>query len=185
MVLSGSKCVASYEPATGKQIWIIDGPTEQFVASMVYSRKANLLFVTAGFPEFHTLAIDPHGQGNVTKTHIRWRTTKGAVYVPSPLIEGDYFMIISEGGIAHCFEAATGKILWQERMGTHHASLVSAGGLVYYLNDEGVMNVVKPGPQFERVARNELGEPAYASPAISGGRMYLRGFRNLYCIGAK
>jgi hypothetical protein len=67
----------------------------------------------------------------------------------------------------------------------HHASLVSANGLVYFLNDDGVMNVIRPGPQFDRVARNELGERMYASPAISHGRMYLRGFQHLYCVGQR
>ncbi|MEX2187981.1 MAG: PQQ-binding-like beta-propeller repeat protein, partial [Pirellulales bacterium] len=72
MILSGSKCVASYDPDTGKRHWIIDGPTEQFVASMVYDGK--LLFLTAGFPEHHILAIRPDGHGNVTDTHVVWRT---------------------------------------------------------------------------------------------------------------
>jgi len=84
---------------------------------------------------------------------------------------------------AHCFEAATGKILWHEKMGLHHASPVAANGLVYFLNDDGVMHVVKAGARFELVARNELGEKTYASPALSDGRIYLRGFKNLYCIG--
>jgi outer membrane protein assembly factor BamB len=60
---------------------------------------------------------------------------------------------------------------------------VTANGLVYFLNDDGVMHVVKAGPKFELVARNELGEKTYASPALSGGQMFLRGFTNLYCIG--
>jgi outer membrane protein assembly factor BamB len=183
MLMSGSKCVTSYDPNNGKLHWIIDGPTEQFVASLVYSPKANLAFITAGYPEYHILAIDPTGSGNVTQTHIKWRTTKGAVYVPSPIVAGDYFLVVSEGGVAHCFEAATGKIAWQERLGVHHASLVSAGGLVYFLNDDGVMNVIKPGPEYKLVARSELKEKMYASPAISNGRMYLRGFANLYGLG--
>ncbi|MCH2378928.1 MAG: serine/threonine protein kinase, partial [Pedosphaera sp.] len=68
MILCGSKSVASYHPANGKQHWIIDGPTEQFVASMVYNGK--YVFVTGGYPERHILAIRPEGRGNVTKTHI-------------------------------------------------------------------------------------------------------------------
>jgi hypothetical protein len=56
-------------------------------------------------------------------------------------------------------------------------------GLVYFLNDDGVMHVVKAAPKFELVARNELGEKTYASPALSGGQMFLRSFKNLYCIG--
>jgi hypothetical protein len=85
---------------------------------------------------------------------------------------------------AYCFEAASGTILWHEKMGLHHASPVAANGLVYFLNDDGVMNVVKAGPAYEPIARNELGEKTYASPALSGGQIFLRGFRNLYCIGS-
>ena len=68
MILAGNKCVASYDPRTGAQDWIIDGPTEQYVASMVYN--GSLLFMTAGFPEHHILAIKPDGTGNVTKSAI-------------------------------------------------------------------------------------------------------------------
>ena len=141
--------------------------------------------MTGGFPDHHLLAIKPNGLGNVTNTKIVWRTNKGVAYVPSPIVAGDYFLIVSDSGVAHCFEAASGKLLWQERLGEHHASLVSAAGLVYFLNDEGVMNVVRPGPVFERVARNELHEKTFASPAVSQGRIFLRGDNTLFCVGLR
>ncbi len=164
MVLSGDKCVASYEPASGKPLWVIDGPTEQFVASPVYSQACGFVFITGGFPDHHILAIRPDGSGNVTQTHIAWRTTEGAAYVPSPIIAGKYFLITSDSGVAHCFEAATGKLVWKERLGEQHASLVYADGLVYFLNDKGVMNIVRPEREFQRVARNELGEKVFCFP---------------------
>jgi outer membrane protein assembly factor BamB len=185
MVLTGSKCTASYDPNDGRLLWLMDGPTEQFVASPVFSERDNLVVITAGFPEYHTLAIRADGSGKVGAEKVAWRTIKGAVYVPSPIIAGEYFLIISEGGVAHCFETRTGKIIWQERMGTHHASLVSAGGLVYFLNDLGVTHVVRPGSQFELVAKNELGEKCFPSPAISGGRIFIRTDKSLFAIGAK
>jgi outer membrane protein assembly factor BamB len=183
MVLAGSQCVASYDPVDGKMHWIIDGPTDQFVASPVYSEKTGLVYITGGYPDHHILAIKPDGSGNVTKTKIVWRTNRGVAYVPSPIIEGDYFLIVSDSGVAHCFDAATGKVLWQERMGEHHASIVSANGLVYFLNDNGAMNVVKPGPEFTLVAKNELNERTFASPAISDGQMFIRGDKHLFCLG--
>jgi len=173
---------ASYDPNNGKLHWIMDGPTEQFVASPVFSERDDLVVITAGFPEYHTLAIKADGNGKVGAEKIAWRTIKGAVYVPSPIIDGNYFFIISEGGVAHCFETKTGKILWQERLGTHHTSLVSANHLIYFLNDNGVMNVVKAGPEFERVAQNEISEKTFASPAISDGQMFIRGDKHLFCI---
>lgn len=184
MVLSGDLCVTSYDPATGQLRWIIDGPTEQFVASLVYSESAGLLFMTGGFPDHHILAIRPDGSGNVTDTHIAWRTNKGVAYVPSPIAEGRYFLVVSDSGVAHCFEAATGHLLWQERMGEHHASLVSAAGLVYFLNDDGHLRVVRPGPGYDLVAENALGESCFASPAISQSRILIRGSQHLFCIGS-
>jgi hypothetical protein len=182
MILCGSKSVASYDPNDGSRHWIIDGPTEQFVASMVYN--GDLLFMTAGFPDHHMLAIRPDGRGNVTDTHVVWRTTEACSYVPSPIAVGDYFLVVSDDGIASCFEAATGRRTWRKRIGPHYsASLVSAGGLAYFLSDEGIATLVKPGETFEEVATNELGEACYASPAISPGRIYLRGEKHLFAIG--
>jgi outer membrane protein assembly factor BamB len=183
MLLTGDKCVASYDPENGHRHWIIDGPTEQFVASPVYSEKTALVYITGGFPAHHILAIRPDGNGNVTQTHIVWRTTKGAAYVPSPIIEGDYFLVVSDSGVAHCFEATNGNLAWAERLGEEHASLVSGEGRVYFLNDQGVMNVVQPGPEFVRLSQNDIGESCFASPAISQGQIFIRGDNHLFCIG--
>ena len=141
--------------------------------------------MTGGFPDHHILAIKPDGLGNVTGTKIVWRTNKGAAYVPSPISHGDYFLVVSDSGVANCFEAKTGNLQWQERVGQHHASLVSADGRVYFLNDRGVMNVIIPGPTYLNVAQNRIDERCYTSPAISQGQMFLRTFTQLYCIGQK
>ena len=186
MMLSGSKCVASYDPRNGSRHWIIDGPTEQFVASLVYN--GDLLFMTAGFPEFHIMGIRPTGRGNVTKTHVAWHTTKGCAYVPSPIVarRREVLPVVADTGVASCFDAATGTRHWMERIGAHYsASAVEAEGLVHFLADDGTTTIVRPGEKFEVVAENPLGEECFASPAISGARIYLRGEKHLYCIRPK
>ncbi len=182
MVLSGSKCVASYDPDTGKQHWLVDGPTEQFVAGVIFTD--DMFFVTGGYPELHIIAIRPDGAGNVTNTHIAWRGTEGVSYVPSPVAHGHYFFVVDDRGQGSCFEAKTGKRMWKQKLGRHHsASAVAAGGHLYFLDDDGRMFVVKAGPQFEVLARNDLGEECYASPAISDGQIFIRTLGNLFCIG--
>ncbi|MBL69282.1 MAG: serine/threonine protein kinase [Verrucomicrobiales bacterium] len=182
MVLAGSKTVTSYDPATGKKLWTVDGPTEQFVASMVFDGER--FFVTGGFPERHIMAIRPDGRGNVTETHVSWRARRGASYVPSPIVVGKYFLVVSDSGIASCFDAASGERLWMERLGGgHSASPVSAGGMVYFVSDKGVTTVLKPGREFKVVARNEIGELVSSSPAISQGQIFIRGGKHLFCIG--
>ena len=181
LILSGSLCVASYDPDSGEQHWIIDGPTEQFVASLVYN--GDLLFMTCGYPDRHMLAIRPDGRGNVTDTHVAWRTIKGASYVPSPVAVGDYFVVVSDTGFASCFEAATGERHWIERVEPHHsASLFTVDGLVFMPADNGVTSVVRPGPTFEVVARNKLEDRIFASFAAASGRLLIRGDRHLYCL---
>ena len=182
MVFSGSHCVVSLDPDDGSRHWKIDGPTEQYVASMVYDGK--LFFMAAGFPTYHVLGIRPDGEGNVTDSHVAWHVTNVRCYVPSPVVVSDYLYVADDRGTANCFDTATGDRLWQERLGKHYsASLIVAQGLVFFLADDGTMTLVRPGPELDVVRRNELAEECRASPAISDGRLYLRGMENLYCIG--
>ena len=182
MVLSGSKCVASYDPRDGRQHWIIDGPTDQFVASMVYADGVFLM--TGGFPTLHILGIRPGGRGNVTYTHVLWHVRKHASYVPSPIAAGACFFVVSDRGRASCLAAKTGKYLWQKQLGRHHsASPVSAGGNLYFPDDGGTTFVIRAGPKFELIAKNTLPDGYRASPAVSGGQIFLRGLKHLYCIG--
>lgn len=181
MVLSGSKCVAGYDPRTGERRWNVEGPTEQFVASMVFDGER--FFAVGGYPTHHVMAILPDGLGDVTRSHVAWHKTNVRCYVPSPIVVGDYLVVADDRGTANCFDTKTGKRHWQTRMGKHYsASLVSAEGLVYFLADDGVMKVLRPGPKPEVLEENELGENVYSSPAIAGGELFVRGERHLFCI---
>lgn len=182
MILSGSESVVSYDPRTGRRHWTMDGPTEQFVASMVSDSER--VFLTAGFPEHHILAIRPDGEGDVTDTHVVWRTQRGASYVPSPVVVGPYLFVVSDGGVGSCFDAATGERHWMTRIGPRfNSSPVAADGLVYAVSGEGVTTVIRLGPEFAKVAECPIGEPCSSSPAISGGCLFIRGHEHLFCIG--
>lgn len=185
LIQCGDRCVASFDPDTGQQLWKVDGPSQEFVATPVYSERAGLVFVSSSWPKRILLAIRPEGRGDVTETHIAWHDTKGAPYVPSMIVADDYLFSVNRGGTAFCYEAATGEVFWQEKLGRHHASPVLVGGRVFFINDNGQVNVIKPGRQFECVATYELGESCYASPAISDGQVFVRGFQHLFCIGRR
>ena len=186
MVLTGSMTTASYAPDTGNLLWIIQGPTEQFVASPVYAD--GLFFVTAGFPTYHNLAIRPDGTGDVTKTHVVWHEKEAparkASYVPSPIAFQSWFTMISDQGYLSCFEAKSGKRLWIEQLGRHHsASPILADGHLYITDDDGITYVLKAGPTFELVSRNPLGAECYSSPAAARGQLFVRTGGHVWCIG--
>jgi outer membrane protein assembly factor BamB len=182
MIFCGNKEIASYNPDDGTKYWFVSGPSEDFCSSPVYNEKSGLVLVSSAWPQRILVAIKPDGQGDVTKSHVVWQSPKGAYYVPSPVSTGDYLFTTMTTGQVHCIEAATGKILWTEDLGMQYSSPVLAGGFIYMPNDNGVITVIKPGPNFESVAKNPIGEKMNASPAISNGKIYLRGYKHLFCI---
>lgn len=183
MIFCGNKEIASYNPDDGSRYWWVNGPSEDFCSSPVYNEKLGLVLVSSAWPQRHLLAIKPDGNGDVTDSHVVWQTTKGAYYVPSPVCTDDYLFSTMTNGQVHCIEVTTGNTLWTENLGKQYSSPVLANGLVYMPNDNGVITVIKPGSEFEMVAQNSIGEKMNASPAISKGKIYLRGDRHIYCIG--
>ncbi|TWU00998.1 outer membrane protein assembly factor BamB family protein [Stieleria varia] len=182
IVFSGSKQITSLNPRDGSTWWTVEGPTEQFVASMV--DDADKYYMSAGFPTHHVMGIRKDGSGDVTDTHVAWHSTEAKSYVPSPVVAGNHLYVADDRGIAHCFNTETGEQVWRERMSPHFsASLVTTGSLVYFLSDEGVMTIVRSGDAFDVVSENPLGQRAFASPAISNGQIYLRGETDLFRIG--
>ena len=182
LVLSGSRHVAGYDPATGRELWRVEGPTEQFVASMVDDGR--LVFLTAGYPDKLVAAIDPTGDGDVTATHLKWKAPRNCGYVPAPIVVGNRLLLTSDDGVAGCLDTATGERQWTARAGGHYSgSPFSADGLVYFTDDVGVTKVVRPGATFDVVAENDLGEECYSSPAVSGGRIFFRTVGHLVCVG--
>ena len=185
MILSGSKCVHSYDPHDGRRHWVMDGPTEQFVASMVYNGE--LLFLTAGFPEHHILAIKPDGQGQIAdEANIVWRTTKGCSYVPSPIVVGDYFLVAADEGIGQLLRRQAGERSgWSGSASTTAPRSSRPADWSTSSPTTASRKSSAPATELDVVAENDLGEYCYASPAISQGQIFLRGEKHLYCIGQR
>jgi hypothetical protein len=186
MILSGSKSVTGYDPETGAQIWLIDGPTEQYVASIVMTD--GVAFMTGGFPEHHLLGIDPAARGNITdSSHVLWHERQGkqaVSYVPSPVAFGHWFFLVGDGGLATCWNARTGKELWRQQLSRHQsASGIVADGNIYFTDDTGQTEVFRGGATFELVSKNPLGEDVRSSPAVSRGQIFIRSTHTLWCIG--
>lgn len=182
MVFSGSDRIVSLNPSNGDLHWLVEGPTDQCVASMVYDGE--LFYMTCGFPDHFVVAVRPDGKEDVTESAIEWKSTKARSYVPSPVVVNGYLLVADDRGTANCFDAKTGVRHWQERFGGgFSASLMHADGLVYLIGKDGETAVVHPGEKLDVIARNALGESVSASPAISNGRIYIRGEKSLFCIG--
>ncbi|QDU63427.1 outer membrane biogenesis protein BamB [Planctomycetes bacterium Pan216] len=182
VVLMGMGQTSSYDPTTGKLLWRCDGPAEVAACSVAFNDDT--VFASGGYPEKNLLAIGADGSGDVTDTHVKWKTTKNITYVPSPIhLEGKLFLV-NDRGVASCLDATTGEELGKRRLpGAFTASPTLIGDRLYVPNEKGTVYVVKADPSLEIITTNELGEDCYATPVASKGQLFLRTHGQLFCIG--
>ena len=187
LITSGTEAVISYDPATGKELWRHKGVESNAIPSPVAS--SDMVFISAGFPAKIAMAIKLGGSGDLTDTDkVSWKYTKGTAYVPSPILYGDYLYLTTDRGILTCIDARTGEVKYEggrvPTPATFTASPVAFDGKILLTSEDGDTFIVKAGPQHQILGVNSLGEPVYASPAIAEGRIFIRGEKNLYCIGS-
>jgi cyclophilin family peptidyl-prolyl cis-trans isomerase len=186
LIVSSEYRVYSYDPESGKELWTCGGSTDEVTPTPVVGH--GLLFCASGRAG-PTLAILAGGTGDITETHVAWRAQKGSPFIPSPLLYGDYLYMVNDMlALVTCYEAKSGKLIWQERIGKptkegFTASPVGVNGRVFFTNDEGETTVLKAGPAFQVIRVNRIGERTLASPALCEGRWYIRTAKHLVCIG--
>lgn len=184
IITPGSGAVSALDPKDGRELWHARyGNGYSVVPRPVFAH--GLLFIATGYNRADLLAVRADGEGDVTDTHIAWRTTKGAPLTPSVVVVGDELYAVADSGVATCFDAKTGTVRWQERLeGNYSASPIAAEGKIYFLSEDGVGTVVKASRTFEKIATNKLGERTLASYAVADGALFIRTAGHLYRIGA-
>jgi outer membrane protein assembly factor BamB len=126
------------------------------------------------------------GKKDVTGSSVMWRETKGVPEVPSPLVWQNRLYLIRSGSVLACRDLETGKLIYEERIGSpsgYYSSPVAANGFLYFASDRGTITVVKAGDSIEVLAQNKLGTPIFASPAIVGNALYVRTASQLWAFG--
>jgi outer membrane protein assembly factor BamB len=182
LILCGSEKVDALDPLTGERLWTLGGMAHECIPTPVLGH--GLVYAVSG-PNGTTYAIRPGGRGDITDTeHVVWTSTRGTPFVPSGILVGDYYYLVNDQGIGTCLTAETGEQVWRKRLGGEFtASPVAGDGKVYFTNESGSTLVIAANTDgYEELAQNELDEPVYASPAISHGRLFIRGASHLYCI---
>ncbi len=171
-----------YQPQTGKEIWRILHGGMNAAARPIY--KNGLVFLSAGDGDTNLIAVLPPGNGDDRLPRVVWSTGKVVPERSSQIVVDDNLYMVSDGGVASLLSASSGQRFWSKRLvGEFWASPVFADGRIYCSNKEGTVFVLKAGPEYELLAKNQFPAGFNASPAFAGDTLILRSFTHLYRIG--
>jgi outer membrane protein assembly factor BamB len=188
LVMSWPGVVKAYAPKTGELLWTCEGlDKDKATDRLVYTSPLvtpEVVVAMAGYGG-PALAVKPGGKGDVTQTHRLWRLPTAPQRIGSGVIVGEHIYILNETGMMECLERKTGKTVFNERAGTGAwGSLVHADDKLYVINSDGETLVLAAKPKFEVISRNPLNkERTRASIAVSDGKLFIRTYEHLWCIG--
>jgi outer membrane protein assembly factor BamB len=192
VVANGWPFIVSYDLNTGKEIWRLRGGGDNPIPTP-FIADGLIVVTNAHGGKAPLFAIRPSANGdislpeNITSNDaIVWSAPNGGTYISTPVVYGGYIYLANHNGLLRCFDFKTGRKMFEERLGldaTCSASLVAADGKIYCPAEEGVVYVLKAGPTLEVLAKNQMGEPCLATPAISQGVLYFRTTQSLLAIG--
>ena len=180
VITSGDPWVIAYDPIDGSEIWRVKclhgdiGPSPVLAGELVLASNVRAALA----------AIRPDGQGDVTQTHVAWTADEGLPELCSPVSSGELVWLLTMSGELTCYDVGSGKKLYEEFLErVFIASPGLAGDRLYLLSEDGEMCILQAGREYKLLGTAHLGEKAFASPAFTDGRVYIRGEKNLYAIG--
>jgi outer membrane protein assembly factor BamB len=183
LVSPAAEATIAYNPTNGDELWrIAHGGMNEACRPVLTN---GLIILSSGHTS-NLLAVKAGKKGELGKDAIAWEFAKQAPSKPSVLAVKDHLSFVNDSGVAYCLDAKTGTKVWQERLdGAFAASPTLADGVIYFPSENGTTTVVKADPKFQLVKANKLADGCRATPAFADGKIYLRTYTHLYCIGAK
>ena len=183
VVSEAGDVVQGFDRDTGEKLWTSAVEGEGKVPSTLVAD--GMVFTAGGFRGRESIKAFRLGEkGDLKEKNLVWEQKKGNPKVPSMVYVKPYLFTVNDTGFATCLKADTGEVVWNERVsGGFSASPVHADGKLYLLDNNGDTTVIEAGPQFKVLAKNPLSEPTQASMAVSGGRLFIRTEKHLYCVG--
>jgi outer membrane protein assembly factor BamB len=193
LITNAPNFIRGYDPETGKELWKLGGSSKITAPTPIFSN--DLIVVASGRrPEAPVFVIRAGASGDITldkeqtaNKNIAWSRQKIGSYMPTPLIYQGLLYVLKNDGIFSCYDLATGEEKYMQRIphqgSGFSGSPVAADGKLYLPSEDGDIFIVKAGPKFELLGKNSLGQLLMATPAISGGMMFVRAERDLFAIG--
>ncbi len=181
LLLAGRDSVCSYDPQTGEPLWTCRWSADRVENSVAFDDQH--VYASARQPNSELLCIRADGTGDVTNTHVVWRSNKSASEIPSPVVYEGRLYSTTDEGVLSCLDTTNGQPLWKRRLGgAISSSPVIAGQHLYCCNEDGTIFVIRLGARGELVSEIPLGEAVLTSPIFSHNRLYLRTLAGIHCV---
>lgn len=179
--------VLAFQPESGEPLWSCQTDIQWYMVPSVVAAEG-IVYCLGGRSGTAALAVRTGGRGDVTATHRLWTSQKGSNVTSPVYLDGHLYWAHENQGIAYCAVAATGRIVYEQRLeraGQVYASPLLAEGRIYYLTRGGKTFVLAARPEFQLLAVNDLADRSTfnGSPAVAGNRLLLRSDKYLYCLG--
>lgn len=176
--------VCSYDAETGRELWRVRYANKWSVVPRPVFSHGTVLVCTGYDGPAELLAIRPDGTGDVTDTHVVWRTDDNVPHNPSPVVVGDHVYLVADNGIVSCRDVRSGEAKWRKRLGGNFSSSpVHAGGTLWVASEQGTCTAFKASPEaYEELGTSDMGETIFASLAPAEGAFFLRTEGHLYRI---
>jgi outer membrane protein assembly factor BamB len=183
IVVNSSEGVDGFDASSGERLWHFK-EASRFPIPVAF-QNGDIIYLSRGYRSGPYMAIKKGGRGDIAATNVAWRVGTGAPYISSLVLYDGLLYMTGDVGVVTAIDAATGQRVWQERTGgIFTASPVAGDGKIYAISETGEVIVIKAGRTFEELARNKLSNVRLiASPAISGGRIFLRSDDQVIAIG--
>jgi outer membrane protein assembly factor BamB len=188
IVVAGTGGITGYNPDTGKVNWhwnwVFDRMALRATGSPIFAHGMIFACTGDGDGSRHMVAVRLERNGSGTHPILAWQNKRAFPYVPTLLTHGEHLYFVNDKGIAACYVAKTGELVWSERLeGTLTSSPILIDGKIYAAMEDGDVYVLAAEPTFRVLAKNSLGEPVIATPAVADHRLFIRGQEHLFCIG--
>jgi outer membrane protein assembly factor BamB len=180
--------IAGLDPETGRTLWELDVFDKRHAESSIGSPivAGELVLGACGWLGVRQEVVAVRPDAGAGKAARVWTIQRSVPLCTTPLVKDGLLFLWSDEGIVSCADVATGKVHWRERVeGTFYASPVWVDGRVYNVNTDGDVYVLAAAREFKQLARNALGEGTHSTPAVAGGRMYLRTFAHVISLGRR
>jgi outer membrane protein assembly factor BamB len=182
IVVNSSVGVAGHDFATGERLWHFD-EANRFPVPTPFAHDG-IVYVSRGYRSSPFMAIRPGGKGDIAESQVVWRAPSGAPYLSTPVHHAGLLYLTGDVGVLTVADAKTGERVYQERVGgVYTASPVVGDDKVYLVSEDGETIVLAAGREPKILARNRLNARQLASPAIAGGRLFIRSDDALYAVG--